>query len=335
MKILVAGGLSLLLVSSLSGEVIPTNIWVDFYGSATTYNGVPIPVGSIIDAYDPSGVHCGSDTVIFAGNYGFMPVYGDDPYTSGTDEGGETGNLITFTINGRQAVNHGPDVASWDISGTQKEANLVASGTVSMEGVEFPDNKYAAPGDTVRYSISVRNTGQGIDFYTVSAVSSNGWVTRPQFGFSYALPGGTAVIYFDILIPTMIFNDTFDVATFRVSSGIDPTVYVEHPVTTYISTTDAPTSDGGKLPRNFSLYQNYPNPFNPVTTIAFDLPVASPVNLEVFDLLGRQIENINMGYKTPGHYSFEYSGESLSSGIYFYRLRAGNMVDMKKMVLLK
>jgi Secretion system C-terminal sorting domain len=335
LKILAAGGLSLLLISSLSGQVIPTDVWVDFYGSATMYNGNAIPVGSIIDAYDPDGVYCGSDTVTVVGKYGFMPVYGDDSHTDGIDEGAQMSDLITFRLNGRQAVTHGPDAAVWDGLGGRHEVNLSASAIISIAGENTPNNQYALPGDTVRYFITVRNTGEGIDFYKVFALSSNGWIIHPQFGFSYALPGGTATVYFDLYVPTLLFDDTTDLASFRVCSGIDTTVCFEGSVTTYIGWTDIPGETGHLIPEGFQLYQNAPNPFNSITSIAFDLPFRCDVEIIIYDLLGRKVDAFDLGMKSAGHHTFEYSANALASGIYLYRVRAGEASDIKKMVLLK
>jgi hypothetical protein len=85
------------------GQITPTNLFTSFYDSSSTYNGEPLVVGSVIKAYDQSGVLCGMDTVHTAGSYGFMPVYGDDPL-SPEDEGADDGELIDFEINGRAAT---------------------------------------------------------------------------------------------------------------------------------------------------------------------------------------------------------------------------------------
>jgi hypothetical protein len=332
LKILVIGGLGLLPASSLWGDVTPTSVWTDFWGSATLYNGYPVPVGSIIDAYDPDGVHCGRDTVTIEGKYGFMPVYGNDSY----GDGAEPGETITFYINGRLAETLGPDDPIWVGTEIRPEVNLSASGTVSIEAVEFPENGNALPGDVVRYLITVSNTGDGLDFYTVEATTSHGWIVQSSPDFVYADPGDSVTLYFDVLIPKAIFYPMDDEAVFRVRSGIEPTVFVEGTVTTHVwIPTDAPDDEEDLMPGGFRLYQNYPNPFNPVTTLSFDLPVKSEVELEVYNLLGSKIAGFGLGTLSAGHHTFEYNGESLSSGVYFYRVKAGELSAMKKMVLLK
>lgn len=95
------------------------------------------------------------------------------------------------------------------------------------------------------------------------------------------------------------------------------------------------------MPAEFKLEQNYPNPFNPSTTISYQLSVFSHTTLKVYDLLGREVATLVDEYKQPGNYNLQFSmlnlneGGQLSSGIYFYVLRAGNFVCTKKMILMK
>ena len=89
------------------------------------------------------------------------------------------------------------------------------------------------------------------------------------------------------------------------------------------------------LSHKFKLFQNYPNPFNPVTTISFFLPKASPVKVEIFDVVGNRIETLLNLNKSAGAHEVQFDGSSLSSGIYLYRIQTGQFVDMKKMVLMK
>ena len=89
------------------------------------------------------------------------------------------------------------------------------------------------------------------------------------------------------------------------------------------------------LPNEYLLSQNYPNPFNPVTTIRYSIPKESKVSLIVYDITGREIKSLVNDLKTAGNYSVVFNGSSLASGIYFYRLKAANFVQTKKLVLVK
>ncbi len=89
------------------------------------------------------------------------------------------------------------------------------------------------------------------------------------------------------------------------------------------------------IPSRFEVYQNYPNPFNPSTKISFDLPADSKVNVTVFDLSGKEIFTLVDEVKTAGFYTVEFNASNLSSGIYFYRISAGNFTATKKMMLIR
>ncbi len=86
---------------------------------------------------------------------------------------------------------------------------------------------------------------------------------------------------------------------------------------------------------NFTLYQNYPNPFNPKTRIKYDLPTKEFVKLKIYDIIGEEIVTLINEEQTPGKYEVEFDGSNLSSGVYFYKIEAGEFVETKKLVLMK
>ncbi len=88
-------------------------------------------------------------------------------------------------------------------------------------------------------------------------------------------------------------------------------------------------------PGSFTLDQNYPNPFNPSTIISYRLSQSSPVSLKVYDLLGRVVATLVSGVQQAGAYRIVFDARSLASGLYFYRLQASNLTQVKKMILLK
>jgi hypothetical protein len=89
------------------------------------------------------------------------------------------------------------------------------------------------------------------------------------------------------------------------------------------------------IPVTFALYQNFPNPFNPTTVVSCQLPVASRVKLVVYDMLGRHVGTLLDGMMEAGRYDIPFDGAKLSSGVYVYRLTAGQYCESKKMVLTK
>ena len=83
------------------------------------------------------------------------------------------------------------------------------------------------------------------------------------------------------------------------------------------------------------LYQNYPNPFNPSTTISYKLVSNDYVSLKVYDILGNEVANLVNKYRSAGSYKVEFNANNLSSGVYFYRLNAGEITQIKRMILIK
>ncbi len=95
-------------------------------------------------------------------------------------------------------------------------------------------------------------------------------------------------------------------------------------------------ADTPEIPEQFILHQNYPNPFNPTTTIEYELPAATKVELTVYDLMGRKVKTLVNARQPAGSYQVQFDGSQLSSGVYVYRLKTGKgFVISKRMVLLK
>ncbi len=90
-----------------------------------------------------------------------------------------------------------------------------------------------------------------------------------------------------------------------------------------------------EIPKRYDLRQNFPNPFNPSTTIQYGLPRRSQVTLVVFNTLGQQVATLVRGDQEAGHHSVNFNASNLSSGVYFYRLTAGQFVETRKMIVLK
>ena len=94
------------------------------------------------------------------------------------------------------------------------------------------------------------------------------------------------------------------------------------------------------MPGSYSLLQNYPNPFNPITTLRYDLPENSFVNITIYDMLGRKVKRLinetqDTGYRSIIWDATNNDGKSVSAGIYLYQIHAGKYMQTKKMVLLK
>ena len=147
----------------------------------------------------------------------------------------------------------------------------------------------------------------------------------PGYSYSYAMALDTVG---NVYVTGKSSNGTtYDYATIK---------YVQSP---------ASVESEGDVPAAFILEQNYPNPFNPSTTIKFQVPNSSFVNLKVYDVLGNEVAILVNEEKPAGSYEVNFSAKSgsasggnaysLSSGIYFYKLQAGSFVETKKMILMK
>jgi len=95
-----------------------------------------------------------------------------------------------------------------------------------------------------------------------------------------------------------------------------------------------------QLPEIISISQNYPNPFNPVTAFHYDLPENALVNITIYDMMGRIVNNLvssqqNAGYKSIQWNATNNAGQLVSAGVYLYTIQAGKFKQTKKMVLLK
>jgi len=123
-----------------------------------------------------------------------------------------------------------------------------------------------------------------------------------------------------------------------IGTVINGTVYGD---TTVVSV----ENETPNLPTEFSLSQNYPNPFNPTTKIRYEIPGQAQndnmlVTLKVYDVLGNEVATLINEEKPAGSYEVEFNGSNLTSGVYFYQLRAGSpkgqaFIQTKKMLLIK
>ena len=93
--------------------------------------------------------------------------------------------------------------------------------------------------------------------------------------------------------------------------------------------------DNDTSPKEYQLSQNYPNPFNPLTVINYQVPKEGMVTIKIYNVLGKEIATLVNEYKKSGRYHTEFNGSGIASGVYIYRIQAGEYTASRKMVLLK
>jgi len=213
-----------------------------------------------------------------------------------------------------------------------------SGGVYRNDGVDIgahPGQYYVtdiATGEWLEYTLNVQQSGT----YTVTA--------------SYAAQDAGGV--FSLTFPNSIFPKSFTTTatgggtaytqiakTISLNAGvqimrlaIENWTQIDLDNITFSLVTSVAT---GNAPTRFQLFDNYPNPFNPSTTIAYTLPSKYFVKLKIFDVIGREVATIFSGEMEAGNYSRQWNAEGFPSGVYFYRLEAGNFVDVKKLVLVK
>jgi hypothetical protein len=127
---------------------------------------------------------------------------------------------------------------------------------------------------------------------------------------------------------------------FEKSAGDDGSGFVIHeidgdPLEQLFEGTEFSKGSTSTLPEEFALLNVYPNPFNPITVLSYELRVASEVNLSVYDLQGREVAKLVNGFRDAGTHEVTFDGTGVASGVYLYRLEAGEFSAKGKMVLMK
>ncbi len=212
-----------------------------------------------------------------------------------------------------------------------------AAGPYAVSFTDALNGLSAGFGDTV-----YRTTNGGVNWQTASVLPSGTFtlsvtaVPNTQWyllsGTHYmALTYNSGISFFDPLFFTDLsvgFSHAVDTNSFWVPSNNGLMFKYDF---SYIGIKQISQS----VPEHFTLHQNYPNPFNPETRIIFELPKPSSVLFEVFDISGKIVYTQNDIVKKGGKFELTFDGSNLASGVYFYRLTAGNNIQSKKMALIK
>jgi len=209
-------------------------------------------------------------------------------------------------------------------------------------------------GETIVDTAIIYNTGGGPLNFTISDVdrfsgdpSDLTWLTEDP-GSGTIDPGDSAIVTVTFITDDLTPDSTYD-ALILVDSN-DIVTPVDDIIVRLTTQASSGIGDGDEnassasLPRAFSMAQNYPNPFNPSTSIAYDVPAGNEdgvdVKLEVYNVRGQRVAILVDAVKTPGSYVVQWNGKddegrTAGSGIYIYRIKAGDFSSTRKMVILK
>ena len=208
---------------------------------------------------------------------------------------------------------------------------LISFGDLSVD--QFVEVKMIRKADSTLLALRIK-IEDGMNFSKINGVS--GTVT----GSSIQLPTGNyfinnQTVVIDLNYNIISANQLISGQQVKVWAVVDPSsnktaLQIQAQVSSPTGVDESPA-----VVNEFSLEQNYPNPFNPSTTISFTLTANQFVTLKVFNALGEEVSTLVNGNLTQGLHSINFNANGLSSGFYIYRLESGNLVQVRKMMLLK
>lgn len=180
----------------------------------------------------------------------------------------------------------------------------------------------------------------GSNYYRVTVSGKYAYVADKEFGLQVidiSEPANPNLVGWYGLYPSSKYGLTCMAYDVTYSSGF---IYLaQWPVGFRIFSNDllngTPIEQTNHIPDRFALNQNYPNPFNPLTTIHYSLPARLHVDLKIYNVLGQLVATLVNKDQAAGSYSVQFDAHNLPSGMYIYRLKAGNYTSVKKMMVIE
>lgn len=224
---------------------------------------------------------------------------------------------------------------SWAVEGNVATVSGIGVGPAIISGVEglgIPIN-FRPAAITGYYKFTSING----DYMQVQADFLKSGVGGVGVGAANLNPAASYTQFsIDINYITGDMPDTVLIAVFIVGNGGFPNVGSKMFVDDLVWGNSSDVKElGNEIPDVFALMQNYPNPFNPSTTIRYAIPEESFTSIKVYDMLGNEVSTLVNEEQSAGIYETDFNSDGLSSGMYFYTLKAGNYIETKKMLLLK
>ena len=224
---------------------------------------------------------------------------------------------------------------------------------------EIPTSIFVDKNDKIYFSLYSYSSNSGMLYFSENL--GNSWESKEFEAFPSKVLTNSMGYIFIATYSGILFTKSTNHNLLEFNNGLEISSIYEMQITdsdiiylsgnddednykTYYSTNPTSISDPQKIISNFNLSQNYPNPFNPITVIEYTIPNVETlhatsqmqnVTLKVFDLLGREVATLVNEQKKPGNYQVKFDASNLSSGLYFYKIQAGNFNQVRKMMLLK
>lgn len=207
----------------------------------------------------------------------------------------------------------------------------IGAATIGLNTAGFSDT--VAVGDSSSFTLTISNFGNADLIWGIVDTAGMPWISVfPPLGI--VSPGASGQTEFTLRSSDLTPGTTYTTQLLIVSN--DPSNNsIAFPVSWRVEPSVSVGGDVKSLPDRFVLYQNYPNPFNPETKITFDLPRAAQVNLAVFDLLGRTVTTLADGAYKAGKHIISFNASHFSTGVYIYRLTAGDFVQSREMIIVR
>jgi len=283
-------------------------------------------------AYMGGGIHLENSTV----NCDSVIISTNRSYDSGggigCDDSSKVNSIKNLRIINNRASDHG--------------GGIYGEGALGLSNTTICNNRADESGGGI-FIDSLFTLGNVSIYYNVAGQSGGGIYLTEQGDLNY-FSGPRANIYLNYAEDSSPGRDLYKAGSNSVTVILDtftvlaPTDKFAYPIEKFNfdilhnprGLTDI-NEEAVTLPKIFALKQNFPNPFNPLTTIEYALPKSAYVKILVYTITGQKVRTLLDKKRDAGSYKLEFDGGTLSSGVYLYRIEAGEYVDVKKMVLIK
>ena len=229
----------------------------------------------------------------------------------------------------------------------QQASPCIDAGTTDIDGDGFDDSNLLYTGSApdmgaLEWAIPAP---QDLQAYAQDSTVILTWSAIEEVQY-YQLDRATNETFTENVVQSFITTNSFTDENlepeieyfYRVSGYVGYWTDYSNTVSVTIESLDL--DEGSGLPLGYKIYQNHPNPFNPVTTLSYDLPEGGPVNIVIYDMMGRIVRNLMSGHQEAGHGSIQWNatndqGQQVSAGMYVGRIEIGDLKQSKKMLFIK